>query len=751
MTAAPDAVRALIARRHLGAGDAPLHVGSITLRPHQRSAVSRLRRTIAEMGGALLADDVGLGKTYVALALAAEARDPLIVAPAALRPMWEDAMRAAGVSARLLSYEALSRDEAPAAEPDFLVLDEAHHARTPGAARHARIAALARRARVLLVTATPIHNSRADLAALIALFLGARASALSDDALARCVVRRERDLVSDSSLPDLAPPRWLEVGDDAGMLDAIVALPPAVPPSDGGDAAALVVWSLAHQWASSHGALVAALRRRLARAAAIDAALGQGRRLSRRDLASWIAGPDAVQLALPLFPADAAPDGDALRDALAAHLDGLRTLLGRARDSAWTDDRRAAALRALRARHPGEKIVAFAQYTETVSALFARLRADAGVAALTARGGRVAGGALTRRETIERFAPRAAGAAPPRAIERIDLLLATDLLSEGVSLHDASVVVHLDLPWTPARLEQRVGRSRRMGARHARTAVYALSPPAGAESLLRVEQRLHAKLRAAGRALGVAGTILPSWIPPHGDAAPRRLEALARTMESWLPAPDDRGPGPACRAQATECRAPGADAATVRSPRICALALAADRDAAPIAASLDGADFTEDPATLAAAAAALGGEPARRPAAVLDAALAVAVARAERWLRQRAARRAAGIELPLHAPARRAAMRRIAAIAASAPHHERPRLAPLAASARRAVSAPYGLGAERVLDSLAAAQLPDEAWLRALGAFAELHAPHPAPPPASPAQDAPRLVALLVGVPDAAP
>src|SRR6185312_16097211 len=88
-----------------------------------------------------------------------------------------------------------------------------------------------------------------------------------------------------------------------------------------------------------------------------------------------------------------------------------------------------------------------------------------GVAALTAHGGRVAGGRISRREVLVQFTPHADGAAVPTA-DHIRLLIATDVLSEGLDLQRASVVVHLDLPWNPARLEQRVGRVRRLGAEH---------------------------------------------------------------------------------------------------------------------------------------------------------------------------------------------------------------------------------------------------------------------------------------------
>ena len=44
------------------------------------------------------------------------------------------------------------------------------------------------------------------------------------------------------------------------------------------------------------------------------------------------------------------------------------------------------------------------------------------------------------------------------------LLVATDCLSEGLSLQDGfNAVVHYDLPWNPNRLEQREGRVDRFG------------------------------------------------------------------------------------------------------------------------------------------------------------------------------------------------------------------------------------------------------------------------------------------------
>ena len=83
------------------------------LHAHQQSAVDRLRYLLLEHRGALLADEAGLGKTYVAAALMRDAARPLLVIPAALRIMWRDALAAADASATMMSYSALSRGNVP--------------------------------------------------------------------------------------------------------------------------------------------------------------------------------------------------------------------------------------------------------------------------------------------------------------------------------------------------------------------------------------------------------------------------------------------------------------------------------------------------------------------------------------------------------------------------------------------------------------------------------------------------------------
>lgn len=708
-----DAVRAHVAQAWLEP-DAPVTLGSVTLRPHQRDAVARARVALETHGGALLADDVGLGKTFVALAVASSARRALVVGPAALRAMWAQACAQAEIRIEYRSYESISRSPMPSGEWDLVILDEAHHVRTPRTVRYRHLAHALVGARVVLLTATPIHNSDRDLRALLALFLGAIAWTLEDDELGEHIIRRQQDDVTlDDPLPALTAPRIITLSDDADLLDALVSLPAPVPPSDGGDGGALLSFTLARLWASSHFALRLALRRRLQRARALEDALICGRHPTRAELRAWAVGDDATQLAFPELVTTAGDaDVSGLLDAVRAHAAALEALLDEIPDESARDRERADRLCDVVASHRSEKVVAFTQFADTAAALFRLLRDRVRCCRLDGRGGHVAGGRLSRGEALARFAPRASGTTEPAASDRIDLLITTDLLSEGVNLQDASVVVHLDLPWTTARVTQRVGRSRRLGATHSSTVVYAIAPPAGAETLLRQERRLRDKLNAAARLTGACGAIIPVRLAlsPTSDAgersAPARdlqlLRALLMRWRSKRRVDMPKGELPIAHVRAN---ASGALALVRHDAERQLLALAGSRvsarpaDVLTAARLADGEDHTE----------------------IDSDGVASILGRLETWLATSAGASAAGVGHSIAGTARRVAMQRIAHIAARIPHHHRAQVAPLAAEARRVVTAPYGVGAERILAELAGAPLPDEAWLRAVRAFGEVN------------------------------
>ncbi|HEX8945037.1 MAG TPA: DEAD/DEAH box helicase [Gemmatimonadaceae bacterium] len=717
VTPAPLAlVRSIIAHTALGEQAEIGHtIGRVTLRPHQQAAATRLAALISANGGALLADPVGVGKTYTSLAVAARSGLPITIAiPSALRDMWRDALDRCGVAAAVVTHEALSRGVGVAANQGFVIVDEAHRLRSPSTRRYAAIAELCRQARVLLVTATPVQNRRCDLAAQLALYVGRRAWQMSDHELAEHVVRGASTQLR--GVPRLDGPHTLTLGTHDDCLDDLVSLPPPIPAKDETVVVALLTYGLVHQWTSSRAALVAALERRRARGLALLSALDAGRQPTRAELSAWTHADDAMQLAFPeLVTAAATPadtDADAFSAAVDHHVAAIHALLHRLRDSPDPDDERAELLRRIRDAHPGERIIAFCHYAETVNALRSRLARDAGVAALTANGARIASGRVSRETALAQFTPGGDRHVSPA--ERIDLLITTDLLSEGVNLQRASVVVHLDLPWNPARLDQRVGRARRLGSTRDTVTVYIVAPPAAADRLLRVEERLRQKLSVAQRTVGVAGRILPSPLPsplaaPPGRSLAEQAGAVHARLRSWM-------------LSGEECAAPNQHSAPVAAAVACDLsgflAVVRDDDGPTLVADIGfGTTVANDVIAQALDAAATG-----REETIDSAQAARGVRQIETWLAARIGASTIDLQAAASARLRRTTLLRVARALARAPRHRRALLAPLAESARSIATATLGEGAERILETLAHAELPDEAWLRSIATFGELNA-----------------------------
>lgn len=679
---------------------APEALGTITLRLHQRRAVTLVSGILDAHRGCLLADDVGRGKTFVALAVAKRWRRPLVVIPAALRDTWERAMVRAGVRYALLSHEALSRGAQPPFEPDGIVVDESHHFRNPGTYRFAALAAIGARAELLLMSATPVQNAMADLATQLALVLGAAAHRVDAGQLARLVARVDSP-DEDAGLPAVAPPEWIHPpADDAEVLDAVLNLPPPPRALDAGDAGALRVVTLVRAWASSRAALAAMVARRRRTAAALEQALDAGRTPTRAELRSWhCAEDDTVQLGFaPLLAARDVAVGDtaALRDVIRAEHAALRHLARLLRGQPDPDAARAESLVRIARAQEGARVVAFASFAATAEAYHRALRALPGVGLLTAAGARIASGRITRRELLARFAPLAHGFAEPPARERVSLLLCTDLLSEGVNLQDARVVVHLDLPWNPARLAQRVGRVRRPDGA-SRVFSYLVAPPAGTELLLDVEHRLRHKLAAAERLLGRGADVLPVLAPgaagcePASKGAAAHHGALIRRLERWSPE--------------------GAVAKLPSPPLIAAadstgqgwLAMTAD---GRLMARIDGL-IGDDMALLDRATDAACAR--NRALNMDDRRHALDDARAE-VARRRALAGCGTSELA--SDIARRTERRLARLLRDAPRAQRASLASAAIPLRQRLARPLPLGAERALESLLRERaMPPEVWI----------------------------------------
>lgn len=82
------------------------------------------------------------------------------------------------------------------------------------------------------------------------------------------------------------------------------------------------------------------------------------------------------------------------------------------------------------------------------------------------------------------------------------LLIATDILAEGINLHRAGRIINYDLPWNPTRVMQRVGRINRVGSKHATLHIFNFFPTDDADAHLDLERNIINKINAFHTVLG---------------------------------------------------------------------------------------------------------------------------------------------------------------------------------------------------------------------------------------------------------
>lgn len=77
-----------------------------------------------------------------------------------------------------------------------------------------------------------------------------------------------------------------------------------------------------------------------------------------------------------------------------------------------------------------------------------------------------------------------------------DIIITTEVLSEGINLHRANAIINYDTPWNATKLIQRIGRVNRIGSAAKAVFVYNFFPSADGNNILQLVQNAYAKLQS---------------------------------------------------------------------------------------------------------------------------------------------------------------------------------------------------------------------------------------------------------------
>lgn len=615
---------------------------AVELAEFQQDAVKKARKILGRYDGVMIADSVGLGKTWIGKKLLEDyayhlRQKAVVICPASLRPMWQRELGEATISAGILSQEELGRDEFEAsnyADVDVVLLDESHNFRNRNAKRFGNLERLiganggrgrdGMRKKVILLTATPVSNDLFDLYNQFSLitqgdrsyfapagigdlyryFLQARREARHDlpgvalfNLLEEIVIRRTRSFIR-KAYPEATiagkkihfPKRELKTvqynleetyhGIYEFIVNAVESLTLApynleaykksgieVDEFEAGREQALVgIFKSRYlkRFESSIEAFRISVRRALAFLQTFESYVLDGRLLKSSDFhkaLQYLEREDTEDDALP----------ESLADELDANEDARRVLEGMATvdpslydlrrlhkavqhdvhvlTDVWNkvksinvaNDTKLAQLKSLLIGElKGRKVLIFSYYKDTARYLYRHLGDPQNADAL--QFGKQAGDVHVRRmdsgnhpdervKTVQAFAPKANGKPEWADTDReIDLLISTDVLSEGQNLQDCGYLLNYDLHWNPTRMVQRAGRIDRIGTEFDSLWIYNMFPDRGLERLLGLVDSLSRKIADIDRLGMLDASVLGEEVHPQIFNSLKRIREEDNTI-----------------------------------------------------------------------------------------------------------------------------------------------------------------------------------------------------------------------------
>ena len=609
---------------------------AVELSEFQEDAVRRARKILARYDGVLVADSVGLGKTWIGKKLLEDYAYHLryravVICPAALQSMWEKELRGAAIAAHIITQEALGREEfdpRDVQDADLFLIDESHNFRNHNAQRYGTLerilaannrhgALSGERKKLILLTATPITNRVFDLFYQISLFTGgdrgyfaaagigdlwryfqvARQAARQQESgialfnlLEEVVIRRTRPFIKQAypnatinGKPIHWPERTLNTvrynleATYAGIYERIVTLIEGLRLApyrletykkqgierdefaEGREEALVGIFKSRYlkRFESSIDAFRISVRRALEFLETFESYILEGRVLdsaSFQKVMRYLSREDEEDDATPTSRADhldahaearqfieTLPTLDASRyDLKRLHRDLRRDV--DALRSIWQDilaitpaqDAKLARLKALLAGDlKGQKVLLFSYYKDTTRYLYDQLcgddpatqawRAEAGEPNIQRMDSGVA--VSERARIVAHFAPRANQRDDIIGSEQeINLLISTDVLSEGQNLQDCGILINYDLHWNPTRMVQRAGRIDRIGTDFDTLAILNMFPDDGLERLLGLVESLSRKIAAIDQSGFLDASILGEVVHPQNFNTLRRIE-----------------------------------------------------------------------------------------------------------------------------------------------------------------------------------------------------------------------------------
>jgi superfamily II DNA or RNA helicase len=574
----------------------------VNLAEFQEDAIPRIESRLKKYRSILVADSVGLGKTWIAKKVLEligyyERKCILVICPAQLREMWKGELKKINIPENIMSQEELAQEDfldkarhcvgGKLEDVSLIVIDESHNFRNPLSNRwenfftlmNDHISKKGERPYILFLTATPINNTIWDLYWQIMLLVSMdrRAfikenigdlfeffkdvdrredPALLNDLLNEISIRRTRDYIIKNY-----PEAYIEINgekrkiefperelDNIGyeldktyrgmykwISDIITEklsmayyrlltykkeekLTPEEQLALGRMMALEGIFRtiLLKRLESSIQAFRMSITNHIKFLNDLKKHMLQGKLLTKQSFNKYVMGADEeledfVQELERFYLSDYRKD-ELFKD-IDKDIEYLNAILDKIKDITPDQDAKLKVLeeRLLSLSKRGQ-IIVFTYYADTLDYIYESISKTKQFSSLKIA--KISGetGAMTRERIVKEFLDK-----------KVDILMSTDVLSEGMNLQSAQMVINYDLHWNPTRMIQRAGRIDRIGSPYKKIFVYNFFPENELEELLRLVQILQNKIINIDKSVGLDQTILGEEIHPKVFGIIRRI------------------------------------------------------------------------------------------------------------------------------------------------------------------------------------------------------------------------------------
>ncbi|WML49159.1 helicase-related protein [Neobacillus sp. PS3-34] len=533
----------------------------------QAFAVKKAIQILEKYKGVIIADSVGLGKTYVAKGLlryfTMQELKTLIICPASLRSMWEYQAEELNINIELITQESIGRYgiyEEKLQNVDIIIIDEAHNFRNEAANRHKELIKVTMGKKVIQLTATPVNNSIFDLYNILTLFLKDddfknkygivklrdifnNYEDKKDDVaniLNEVMIRRSRTfirkkygnkekklLVNDKEIK--FPSRHLkkisysisdlygenifnEIASIIENLHLPIISEDSLTEGQQFYNKALVKTMLLKRFESSVEAFRYSILKQIRYCDLLLSSIKEGYLITKKEVMEDLDSDsfDISDFVTKIKITDYQGDIEGLIEQVKIDKVNLSNIISLIADIDYEKDVKLQTLinhiRLNHRKNKNNKLLIFTQFKDTARYIYKHILDNnfGIVSEIDSKNNQ-----NNRKEkVVAQFAPNSNPDFFNPDKPEIDILISTDILSEGQNLQDCNTIINYDLTWNPVRIIQREGRIDRITTNHDNIYIFNFIPDDKLDSILRLTKRLAEKIKYINETIGNESRII---------------------------------------------------------------------------------------------------------------------------------------------------------------------------------------------------------------------------------------------------